>query len=159
MLLASAVSRFRGRTGWLGALVVLVGCSEPVAPLPPAPETLATPPHTLAVIPLFEEHCGLCHNPGSDDAVPQALALYNLWDPGFTDHLSDAQLVEGHRRFLEQGLDDDDRARVDAWLQAELVFRDGHPRRYPEEQRRRPALDPVVTPPGGCLGRGCLPVR
>ncbi len=105
---------------------------------------------------LFELYCGQCHRPDSPDALPGALAVYDLSEPDPLRGLSDAQLAEAHRRFDEQRPPDDELSALRAYFRAELAARDTDPRGFPPTQRDRPAADPVVTPPTGCRGEACF---
>jgi len=127
--------------------------AAPVAPVAVADLEV---PHFERVRDLFEGYCGLCHRPDSEDALDIALALYDLSDKNPLFRLSDAQLVEGFRRFEEQNIPPADMARVARFIVSEFAFRDLNPAHYPAAHRRVPATDAVITNPLGCDASDCL---
>ncbi len=61
-----------------------------VAPPPAPPAAVAPPsPALVAAQAVIEERCGDCHRSDLVTAVPEALAVFDLWDPEWLARLDD----------------------------------------------------------------------
>ncbi len=67
-------------------------------------------------------HCGSCHVKGSPQAVPAALAVFDLTAANWSAELSERRLVEAKRR-LSKSLSEAERKAFDAFIAAELAAR------------------------------------
>jgi hypothetical protein len=71
-------------------------------------------PTLVAAQGVVEETCGGCHRSDLDTAVPEALAVFDLWDPQWLARLDDARLDSLMFRLDDQGIAEADLARVRA---------------------------------------------
>jgi hypothetical protein len=70
---------------------------------------------------VLAQHCSPCHDSTDPDANPSALQVFDLEQPQWWLTMSDAQLEQARTRVQELGAaSDDERARVKAFVQAQL---------------------------------------
>lgn len=108
--LAAACDEDGGR---IPAYAPIVAVAPPPAPVEPR---VAAPPSAalVAAHAVIEESCGACHRSDLDTAVPEALAVFDLWDPEWLARLDDIQLASVMTRLEDQGALPQDLARVRA---------------------------------------------
>jgi len=106
----------------LGFLTLLALASGPQAPV----SADAAPPENRWAEPtrgLLAQHCGRCHLPDLPTSVPRALAIFNLTDEPWYEHLQHDQYDALVRRLGSvRELSEADRALVDRFV---LCARDG----------------------------------
>jgi len=98
---------------------LLLGCSSDAGPSAPTPAPSNDPVEVVASLPevapderspalvraqgIIEASCGGCHRSDLESAVPEALAVFDLWDPQWLARLDDAQHESMLVRLEDQG--------------------------------------------------------
>jgi mono/diheme cytochrome c family protein len=119
---------------WLPFLAVLaLGCADVEETTPSAASEQTPVGHELLrdeARLVLEANCGQCHISDYDTALPRALAVFDLRDVEWSQHMSGGQLIDAAGRVQDRRgpdgpleISDADVARVQAYVDAELARR------------------------------------